>query len=224
MDNNMVLYDLEHFSIYHKNENIQTLKDIENVLNETYNKAIKFYEINIENTDVYIYNNQLEFQKQKNPDITIENVINWWVRETMYNKILAISPKLETNSGHNYQSILNVIAHEFIHTVNNKINNNCNIWIDEGIALYLSNGDKSKDILKKYNIPNIEIFNVNNVSTFNEENGYIFADKIIEYVYNKYGKNKVIELIKNNNYENVLGKNIKEIYKEWVNYLNENYI
>ena len=132
--------------------------------------------------------------------------------------------RLSTNSGHNYQSILNVIAHEFIHTVNNKINNNCNIWIDEGIALYLSNGDKSKDILKKYNIPNIEIFNVNNVSTFNEENGYIFADKIIEYVYNKYGKNKVIELIKNNNYENVLNKNIKEIYKEWVNYLNENYI
>jgi len=55
--------------------------------------------------------------------------------------------RLSTNSGHNYQSILNVIAHEFIHTVNNKINKNCNIWIGEGLALYLGNGDRSKYLL-----------------------------------------------------------------------------
>ena len=116
----MNLYDINHFSIFHKNENMETLKDIENALNEAYDKVIKFYEINnVEKTNVFIYNDQLEFQKQKDPNITIENIINWWVGETMVDKILAVSPKLETNSGHNYQSILKVIAHEYIHTINN---------------------------------------------------------------------------------------------------------
>jgi hypothetical protein len=192
MENNMKLYDLEYFSIFHKNELIETLKDIEVSLRKAYNKVRDFYNINMEKINVYIYDNQVEFQRQKIPMITEENKIDWWVGETVIDKILAVSPTLETNSWHNYQSILDVIAHEYIHIVNNKINKDRNIWIDEGIALYLINGIKSKEILKNNKIPTIEIFNLNNASSFYEENGYIFADKIIEYINLKYGKEKII--------------------------------
>ncbi len=159
MNIDMELYDAKYFRIFHQNENLNILKDIENTMNNMYATAQKFYNMNIEKTDIYVFNNQVKFQQLKDPTINEANKIDWWVGETMGKDILAVSPSLNIQ-GHNYQSILGVFAHEFIHTVNNKINKNCNTWIDEGTALYLANGDKTKDILEKYKIPDIQIFKI----------------------------------------------------------------
>jgi hypothetical protein len=218
----MKLFDSKYFRIYYQNETLETLKDIENTLNNAYDLVFKYFNIKIEKTNVYVFCDQVEFQRQRNPAINENNKIDWWVGETMDKDILVVSPTLNLNS-HNYQSILGVISHEFIHTVINQINKNCNIWINEGVALYLTNGNKSKDILKNNKIPNIEIFKVNDQNQFAKEGGYIFADKFIEYVSKNYENGKILELIKNNNYEKILEKGLKEIYNEWINYITENY-
>ena len=219
----MKLYDTEYFQIYNQGENLDTLRDIENILNDTYNIVQKFYNIKIDKTNVYVFNNQVEFQRLRDPTINENNKIDWWVGETMDKDILVVSPLLKITGGHNYQSILGVIAHEFIHTVNNRINKNCNIWINEGVALYLTNGYKSKDILKYNKIPSIEIFKINDQGKFTEEGGYIFADKFIEYVNENYERRKILELIMDNDYENVLDKKLEVIYNEWIKYLINNY-
>ena len=222
MQINMELYETEHFRIYNQNESMDILKDIEKTLDSTYVLVQNFYDIKLEKTDVYVFSNQVKFQQLRDPTINENNKIDWWVWETMDKDILVVSPSLKIN-GHNYQSILGVFAHEFVHTINNRINKDCNIWINEGVALYLTNGYKSKDILKYYKIPCIEIFNINDQRKFAEDNGYIFADKFIEYVNEKYINGKVLELIKDNDYEKILEKKLEIIYKEWIKYLEENY-
>jgi hypothetical protein len=39
----MILYEIEHFNIYHEGESEKTLEDIENVLNQTYNVVLSFF-------------------------------------------------------------------------------------------------------------------------------------------------------------------------------------
>ena len=147
MQMNMELYETEHFRIYNQNESMDILKDIEKTLDSTYVMVQNFYDIKLEKTYVYVFSNQVKFQQLRDPTINENNKIDWWVGETMDKDILVVSPSLKIN-GHNYQSILGVFAHEFVHTINNRINKGCNIWINEGVALFLTNGYKSRDILK----------------------------------------------------------------------------
>jgi hypothetical protein len=118
---------------------------------------------------------------------------------------------------------LYTIAHEYIHTIIYRLNKNCNLWINEGMALFLTNGNRAKNTLKYYEIPKMKLFKNNNPLTFERNNGYAFADKFIEFTLNAYGIEKVYELINNNNYEEVFGKKLKTIYEEWIEYLKENY-
>jgi hypothetical protein len=48
------------------------------------------------------------------------------------------------------------------------------------------------------------------------------AHTYIEYIDTQYGWDKVLELIKSEDYEAVFGKTEKDIYNEWVEYI-QNY-
>jgi hypothetical protein len=77
----------------------------------------------------------------------------------------------------------------------------------------------------KYALPDISTLKTYSRSKFIEQNGYVYAGTFIEYVYNRYGKDKVLELIKSNSYEKVLEKDIETIFDEWKDYLkNRNYL
>ncbi len=55
----MVLYEIEHFNIYHEGESEKTLEDISAVLHRAHDVVVNFFEIEPETTDVYIYKDQV---------------------------------------------------------------------------------------------------------------------------------------------------------------------
>jgi hypothetical protein len=129
-------YETKHFKIFCQNEDYNTVRVIVNTLYKAMSEAEQFFEMNIreENINVHVYNNEKELQQEffSYNGLNDDTVVGF--ARVLYNKdaeIFVISP-----SGYNDYDI--VIKHEFIHTVVLKINRNCNRWIDEGTAIYLS--------------------------------------------------------------------------------------
>ncbi|WP_241243585.1 hypothetical protein [Caldicellulosiruptor changbaiensis] len=80
-----------------------------------------------------------------------------------------------------------------------------------------------KGKLKNIRIPSFEDIQTENPIKFANIGGYIPADTYIEYIDKKYGWYYVLQLLKTNNYIELLGKSEKEIYEEWVNYIKSVY-
>lgn len=58
---------------------------------------------------------------------------------------------------------------------------------------------------------------------FSKMGGYTFANTYIEYIDKKYGWEKLMEIIKTEDYETVFGKSDEDIYNEWVDYIKNYY-
>lgn len=76
--------------------------------------------------------------------------------------------------------------------------------------------------MKIFKLPTANDLKTQNPIKFNNINGYVYANTYIEYLDVTYGWDTILELIKTNDYLKIYGKTDKEIYEEWVNYL-ENY-
>lgn len=110
-----------------------------------------------------------------------------------------------------------IIVHAYISVKNPDIH----LWLTEGMALYLSNGEEfCKEYLEEMKIPTYEDTCTRNPIRFSNCGGYTFANTYIEYLESTYGWSKVLKLIETENYEQVFGKSSEEIYDEWVLYLN----
>jgi hypothetical protein len=207
-------------TIYHQNEDNQTLEEINTLISQVRAKAQVYFGIDIPKRTLNIYKNQKEFQRQRHPIIMKFIKLDWYIGDNIQERALIVSPNTR-NRGHSYQSIINAIPHEYIHTVVYSINNKCPLWVNEGIALYLSN--KHNVSTKKYKIPSKDVFFSNNSLFFQKNNGYVYADKFIEFVEEKYGHDRVLKLVNSGNYQNVIGESIDQIHSEWVDYLYKKY-
>ena len=124
---------------------------------------------------------------------------------------------------HTYESVIGVIPHEYVHTVIYRMNPKTPLWLDEGIALYLTNGAPLGDI-NNYNIPSFDDIQTNNPIKFSNIGGYSLAHTYVEYLNDEYGFDKVIDFISGTlSYEETFGVTSEEIYNGWVQYLNSKY-
>lgn len=71
-------------------------------------------------------------------------------------------------------------------------------------------------------IPSYEDTLTRNPIRFEKCGGYIFSHTYIEYIEKTYGWDKVLQIIKTEDYKGTFGKSQREIYDEWVAYI-ENY-
>ncbi|MCH5263416.1 MAG: hypothetical protein J1F42_10915, partial [Lachnospiraceae bacterium] len=98
------------------------------------------------------------------------------------------------------------------------------LWMTEGTALYLSNGEAFYKIYLNYiAIPTYQDTCTGNPIRFSNCGGYTFAHTYIEYIDDTYGWDSVLKLIETEDYEKCFGKTRKEIYEEWVVYLKNYY-
>lgn len=208
--------ELSNIIIFHQNEDEKTLSQIDQMLGQTKNKAENYFEQSINKRTLYIYKDQKEFQRQKHAIVSTFLKLDWYIGDNIGERSLIVSPNTKVKV-HTYQSILNAIPHEYIHTVVYSINKKCPLWISEGLALYLSN--RYKVSTGKTKIPPVGIFKSNNSLYFEKHNGYSYADKFIEYIELNNGHEKVLELIKTGDFEEVLGMTISDTYSNWVKYL-----
>jgi hypothetical protein len=212
--------ELINITVFHDNENPETLKEIDALIGEENIKISQFLGVSVSKRELYIYKNQKEMQKQKHPILSFLLKPDWYIGDNINQKALIVSPNTSVK-GHSYESIIHAIPHEYVHTVVYSMNKKCNLWINEGLALYLAN--KETISTSQYKIPPVKIFSSNGSIFFSNNNGYQYADKFIEYINEVYGHDVLIKLIKDNNYTKILGVNVSDLYNDWKQYLIRKY-
>ena len=171
--------------------------------------------------NIYIYDFQSTMQAKKYGYIGPLLNLDWYIGDNIGTNVILTSPanpgKVHTYSNNKYAAL-----HEMVHAYISILNPKIKLWLTEGTALYLTNGEKfNADILA--DIPSYSDIQTKNPIKFSNMGGYDFANTYIEYIDNTYGWDKVLSLIKTEDYEGVFGKSGQEIYSEWVNYLKSNY-
>lgn len=183
----------------------QSVNLIEKLVLSSFRKLNKFYKIDNIGINLRLLYSREEFDKKmgrKTPE--------WMVGVILKNTIYLFSPSvIEKFSTHKKSRLNKIIAHELCHIFNDKINKEILNWIDEGTALFLAGQEKAKDFKKtdwQFFIDNFLDRNIS-LQSFAEHEGYKISYWTIRTIAEKFGINKLLDLIKINPKEdNVEGK------------------
>ena len=173
-----------------------------------------------QDVNIYIYDNQKTMQRKKYGFITPLLGLDWYIGDNIGTNIILTSP---ANPGkvHNYDTIKYAVLHEMVHGYVSLLNPKVQLWLKEGMALYLGNGEPfHKSYLESMKIPSYSDIQTKNPIKFSNMGGYTFAHTYIDYLESVYGWDKVLDIIRTENYEEVLGESEKEIYEEWCRFIN----
>ena len=172
-----------------------------------------------QDVNVYIYDNQQTMQTKKYGFIAPLLGLDWYIGDNIGTEVILTSP---ANPGrvHTYDNNKEAVLHEIVHAYVSVINPDISLWLTEGMALYLSNGEPfQKEYLEYMTVPSYEDTCTINPIRFSNCGGYTFAHTYIAYLHKTYGWNKVLELLKTEDYEDIFGKTQKQIYGEWLQYI-----
>lgn len=115
--------------------------------------------------------------------------------------------------------------HEMVHAYNSILYPEISLWLDEGVALYLTNGNPTNITYNNHSgIPTYKQLQTKNPIEFSDMGGYDFAYTYIEYLDVTYGWTSVLALLNTSNYEETFTKSAEVIYSEWVKYLEKRFI
>lgn len=184
-------------------------------------EKLGFYEK--QNVNVYIYDFQSTMQRKKYGFVGPLLGLDWYIGDNIGTNVILTSP---ANPGpvHDYDNNKNAVLHEIVHAYISVLNPDIHLWLTEGTALYLTNGEPFyREYLKGMSIPAYSDTLTRNPIRFSNCGGYQLAHTYIEYIDAQYGWEKVLDLIKTENYEECLGKSDEELYNEWVNYIQNYY-
>ncbi|MBN1221101.1 MAG: collagenase [Anaerolineae bacterium] len=206
-------YDTQHFTIYYEDLNQQTLKDIEQKLETNYPAIHRFFGLNDQSRGkVIVYQNVERFQRAY-LGLFLSFLFGDWAAGAAYQDIVLIASPENPGSQHTYADMLDIAVHEYVHAQIYRLNENVDIWLDEGLATYLS-GQKSA--LSPITAPTFEQMQSQSLNEFAENNGYAWSYAYVEYLVTTYGAEKVVDLVRTNDYEGCLGQSKLAIYQKWV--------
>ena len=208
-----------------QNSNSDYVKEIESIIDSRKKEIFSFFnseEIDLPIT-VYLYN-------------SIEDLVNG-LRERGYkndpdymcacqkdedNSINYFEPKDNPNDDEwSKEEYKNVIFHELVHCIQFNIYGTTPEWINEGIAKYLD-GTYSKGIkwlLDNYinNNPIPDQSEIENEFGMHDYDSYDYAYLMVSYIIDYYGKDKLIEALKDNKELEILKK---DLLTKAINYYN----
>ena len=168
---------------------------------------------------IHIYDSQSTMQMKKYGFIGPALGLDWYIGDNIRTDVILTSP---ANPGdyHDYESVKNAVMHEVVHAYVSVMNPDIHLWLTEGMALYLANGEPFyKRYLSTMTLPTYEETCTRNPIEFSDCGGYMLAHIYIEYLDKQYGWDKVLELIRTEDYEACLGRTQKAVYDEWITYL-----
>jgi hypothetical protein len=212
----MQVYNTPHFSIYYEALNPKTLKDIEQKLESNFTAVNNFFRLDEKSKQAVIVYESVEQFHHAYLGVILSFAYDDWAAAAAYQDLVLITSPENPGSQHTYADILDMIVHEYVHTRVYQLNESADIWLDEGLATFLA-GQKGE--LPRSPVPTYEQLQSQEQKTFVENQGYAWSPAYVEYLINTYGPNKVVELVKTNDYEACLGESNQEVYNKWVAYL-----
>jgi hypothetical protein len=178
---------------------------------------------NPQNVNIFVYDNQSTMQARRFGWLVLLLNLDWFVGTNRGADVLVTSPA-NPGSVHDWDVIMSVVIHEMVHAYNYLLNPNMRLWIDEGLAGYLS-GQSPHGWLSvpQWPIPTMEEMRTSNPIRFNNINGYPFSYTFIEYLHATYGWEAVLTVARTNNFDEAFGKDESAIYDGWVEFLKDSY-
>jgi hypothetical protein len=130
---------------------------------------------------VYIYDSQFTFQAKKYGLLIPLVGLDWYIGDNRGTNVLLTSP---ANPGkvHGYEDCKMAVLHEMVHAYNYLMNRHMPLWLNEGVALYLSNGNPPDNLYKISQVPTLQDTRTKNPVKFSNMGGYDFAYTYIEYL------------------------------------------
>jgi hypothetical protein len=210
-------YDTPHFTIYYEELDQQTLKDIEQKLEASYPDIHNFFgSSNYRKGKVIVYKTVERFQRAY-LGIFLSYIFGDWAAGAAYQDMLLLASPENPGNQHTYTDILDIAVHEYVHTLIYQVNENADIWLDEGVATYLAK--QQSELSDAAAPPTFEQMQSQSQSEFVENHGYAWGYVYVEYLVTTYGAEEVINLIKTDDYEECFGKSKLAIYDEWIEYI-----
>jgi len=218
----MMSMEKSHFIIYYEKNDENAAVDISNKLEKGYSLVANSISVSPDyKTKVYIYNGLDKFHMKKYGLLGKIVGPEWYIGDNIKNKVIIVSPN-SPGKQHNYEDTTDAALHEYIHTLMWSINPKLSKFLNEGMAGYVSGN--AKPSLKFNYIPAYEDTKITNPITFGNHNMYPISYTYIEFLDKTYGMEKVLKLIKTEDYSQTFGKTEKEIYEEWITFFKSSYL
>jgi hypothetical protein len=216
-----------HFNFYSTNGDIKVLDSLAIVLENNYSRITNHLGIQIDKKiNVKVFPNLKTFHLAINyPDAP-----DWVVGSSNGDELMMVSP-LNPGSIHTYESLMQVIVHEFVHIAvsyarGDKGWTTLPRWLNEGYAQYEAGqiNEHIRKIVESSVIaktpPTWTQLDTASVMEFGNMNGYGLSVTIVEFLVVTYGIEKLVLLIKEpENFENIYGLSENTLEKQWIQYL-----
>jgi len=163
-------------------------KKLTTFLKSVNNELSNFYTFKVNDPIVYFVNDRETLNAIFN-----RKTEDWFVGATKNNSIFLLNPKMYSHdSSHEASEFWQILKHEYSHVYFSQITKgNKPVWLNEGLASYLSGKQVVLD--KKRNINLLNIFDYYSTS---KSDVYYIGHVWTTYLIRKFGKNKLIHLIK----------------------------
>jgi len=139
----------------------------------------------------------------------------WVVGTCEGNIILLVSPA-NPGEDHDFDSLVDVALHEMAHIYNQQLNASMFMWIDEGLATFLSNQNPENYGYKIEYCPTFEEMQTNDSTVFADAEGYALSYFYIAYLVNTFGWDAVLTLAKTNDYMMAFSRSAQNVYADWI--------
>jgi len=218
----------QHFNFYSTSNDIKVLDSLAMTLENNYSRITNQLGIQIDKKiNVKVFPNVKSFHVAINypdaPDWVVGGIWNG-------NELMVVSP-LNPGSIHTYESLMQVIVHEFTHIAvsyarGDKGWTTLPRWLNEGYAQYEAGqiNEHIRKIVESSVIaktpPTWTQLDTASVMEFGNMNGYGLSVTIVEFLVVTYGIEKLVLLIKEpENFENIYGLSENTLEKKWIQYL-----
>jgi hypothetical protein len=217
----------QHFNFYSTQGDSKVVDSLAITLENNYSRIISHLGIQIDKkTNVKVFPDIKAFHVAINqPDAPD------WVVGTCYGDNLMMVSPLNPGTVHTYESLMQVVVHEFVHmavyyAVGEKGIASIPKWLSEGYAQYESG--QINDRVRKYvkskfmekTPPTWTELDKASDLEFGNMNGYGFSATIVEFLIVTYGMDKLVLLIKEpENIEIIYGLSENALEKQWIEYL-----
>jgi hypothetical protein len=218
----------QHFDFYSTYGDIKVLDSLAKTLENNYSRITNHLGIQIDKKiKVKVFPDIKAFHAA----INLPDAPDWFVGGTWNtSEIMMVSP-LHPGSIHTYESLMQVVVHEFTHIAVYYVRGNKGVtglprWLNEGYAQYEA-GQINEHIRKivasgviAKTPPTWTQLDTVSDMEFGNINGYGLSVTIVEFLIDTFGINKLVLLIKNpENFEIIYGLSEYTLEKHWIQYL-----
>jgi hypothetical protein len=172
-----------------------------------------------EKIDVIIYPTSAALKRKTIGLVGMLLLPDWYIGKNTSDHVLITSPA-KPGPQHTRESIEQAAVHEFVHVLTDRRNKTMGYWLKEGFALYLADQRPSIEAIRAERDITWEEYSKPNAIQFAEVGGYTLAFTLLQYLEEEYGWDTVLKFLEpENTFLSVTGKEKREVFEEWKNWL-----